>query len=375
MPISLFIAGDVVPRINSAESFKVNGERIFREIKPYMKAADMAIANLEAPVITGNPSPIKKSGPCLHTSASTVEVLKEAGFTTLTIANNHFFDQGQAGVEATIDICNRHGIQTTGGGKTYSQARRPLVSECQGKRIAVINACEHEFSVATNEHGGSNPLDLIGMQEDISAVRRDADFVVLIVHGGVELYQYPTPRMKRWYRHFVDLGADVVVNHHQHCMNGYETYRGKPIFYGLGNFYFPQLEGTPRYESWGYGYAVSLTLGEDIHFDMVPYRQDGDGIVLRDRDVFRKEMELLNLPIADDYLLQQKFDEHILNNENSMKEQLLPSFLRGRLLSGLARRGLLGKMYKGRHVFALKNKLNCESHQEMLMRLFAILTK
>jgi len=114
----------------------------------------------------------------------------------------------------------------------------PLILEHCGKKIGVINACEHEFSIADNEHGGSNALDLINMQEDITEVRKEADFVVLILHGGIEQYHYPTPRMKRWYRHFVDLGADAVVNHHQHCINGYEVYKGKPIFYGLGNFYF-----------------------------------------------------------------------------------------------------------------------------------------
>jgi len=139
----------------------------------------------------------------------------------------------------------------------------PLILEHCGKKIGVINACEHEFSIADNEHGGSNALDLINMQEDITEVRKEADFVVLILHGGIEQYHYPTPRMKRWYRHFVDLGADAVVNHHQHCINGYEVYKGKPIFYGLGNFYFP-WGSQSRPDSWKYGYAVRLNLDHEI---------------------------------------------------------------------------------------------------------------
>ena len=253
--IKLFIAGDVVPKGIQPDDFKSKGERILNEVKPYIKGADYSVANLEAPIVKEEQTPIKKSGPCLGIAPSTVGVLKDVGFGIFTLANNHFFDQGQNGVNATVDVCDAHNVRIVGGGKSKEDAVRPLIFEKEGKRIAIINACEHEFSIATSEHGGSNPLDLISMQEDIASVRIKVDYVVLILHGGIEQYHYPTPRMKRWYRHFIDLGADAVINHHQHCINGYEVYKGKPIFYGLGNFYFP-WGNSSRPESWQYGYAV-----------------------------------------------------------------------------------------------------------------------
>lgn len=373
MSVSIFVAGDVVPRMDHLEIFK--NRSILEAMRPYINSSDIAVVNLEAPVINDRQTPIKKSGPCLYTSASTIEVLKKVGFDVVTLANNHFYDQGQQGVENTIDVCDRINIISVGGGKTYSQARKLLHMERNGKRIAVINACENEFSIASSEHGGSNQLDLISMQEDISTARKEADYVLLIIHGGVELYQYPTPRMKRWYRHFVDLGADVVVNHHQHCINGYEVYKNKPIFYGLGNFYFPQLKGAPKYDKWNDGYAVMLTLDKSVEFEFIPYHQDVDGIILRDKKEFEKEIKLLNLPIADDCLLQKKFDEHVMNNENIIEYQLQPSFMQKRLLLGLARRGYFGRLYKGKHVYNLMNKLTCESHYEILQRLFKIISK
>ena len=217
--MDIFIAGDVVPK-GTQKEFNTKGEQILGEIKPYVVGADFSIVNLEAPVINVKPTPIKKSGPCLGVAPLTVKVLKDAGFGVFTLANNHFYDQGQTGVNATIDTCNQYGILTAGGGKTDIQARKPLMLEKEGKQVAIINACEHEFSIATSEHGGSNPIDLIHMQKDITTARKIADYVVVILHGGVEQYHYPTPRMKRWYRHFVDLGADAVINHHQHCING-----------------------------------------------------------------------------------------------------------------------------------------------------------
>lgn len=373
MPIKIFISGDVMPQMGKSEFLLSKGERIFDEMRPYIKDADISITNLEAPVISDIPTPIKKSGPCLFTSETTIKLLKNVGFNVLTLANNHFFDQGQQGVDNTIDSCNALNINIVGGGKSFSQALKPLTINCKGKQIAIINACENEFSIANSKHGGSNPLDLIQMQEDITSLRKENDYILIIVHGGVEQYQYPTPRMRRWYRHFVDLGADAVVNHHQHCINGYEVYKGSPIFYGLGNFYFPKKEGALN-NTWNNGYAVTLTFDKDIYFDTIPYHQDVEAIKLRDKKEFEKEIELLNQPIADDYLLQQMFDNHIMEIKNSIKLQFLPSFMRGRLLSGLTRKGYLGKLYKGSHVYSLKNHLTCESHHESVQRLFSILT-
>ena len=373
MKISLFIAGDVVPKGIPAETFRKNGEQIFKDIKPHIKDSDFSIVNLEAPVITGSPTPIMKYGPCLCTAPSTVEVRKDAGFGIISLANNHFYDQGQQGVENTLSICKSLNMNTVGGGESLAESRKPLILNKDGKQIAIINACENEFSIANSYHGGSNPLDIINMQEDIAAVRKNVDYVISILHGGVEQYQYPTPRMKKWYRHFVDLGVDAVINHHQHCMNGYEVYKGKPIIYGLGNFYFPG--GDKRPKSWQYGYAIRLNLANHICFDLIPYRQTSDSIMIRDNFSFKKEIELLNLPIADDYLLQQKFDEHLIDIENYLKSQLLPSFLKGKIFSKLSARGILGKLYYSHQIFNIKNKLTCESHYESLQRLFSILTE
>ena len=374
MAISLFIAGDVVPKGIHPEDFISKGVQIFGEMKPFITGADFSIVNLEAPIIKDKPTPIKKSGPCLGVAPSTVEVLKNAGFSIFTLANNHFFDQGQQGVDSTLIACNNLRISIVGGGKTSLQARKPLLLEHEGKQIAIINACEQEFSIADNEHGGSNPLDLINMQEDIAAVRKAADYVVLILHGGIEQYHYPTPRMKRWYRHFIDLGADAVINHHQHCINGYEVYKGKPIFYGLGNFYFP-WGSQPRPESWKYGYALKLSLDKQVGFELMPYKQTVDAVAMRDKGEFNKEIELLNLPIQDDFLLQQKFDEYIIDKEMELKVALLPSFLQNRLVKYLVVRGIVGNIYAKKHIYSIKNRLTCESHSEMLQQLFSILIK
>lgn len=374
MAISLFIAGDVVPKGIRPEDFDNNGEQIFAEMKPYISGADFSIVNFEAPIIKEKNTPIRKDGPCLGVAPTTVSVLKKIGFNVFTLANNHFFDQGQKGVENTINECVSQNVKVVGGGKTVLQAREPLILMHKDGKVAIINACEHEFSIANIEHGGSNPIDLINLQEDISAIRSKVDYVVLILHGGIEGFQYPTPRMKREYRHFVELGADVVINHHQHCVCGYEIYKGKPIYYGLGNFYFPG-EKQSRPLSWFYGYAVQITLGDKIDHNIIPYKQTSQLISIRDVKEFENEMSLLNIPIHNDFLLQQKFDDLLIDKEYFLKLQLMPSFLRGKLFSRLIIRRMLGKLFFGKYKLSTKNNLICESHIESIVRLFEIITK
>ncbi len=375
MAFNVFVAGDVVPSISQFACFEDAKDGLFKELYGYIADADISIANLEAPIVVDEQTPIKKSGPTLYTSRKTAEILKNCGFKVLTLANNHFYDQGQNGVNNTLDYCKQVGLDVVGGGKAFSQARQYLIKNCKGKRIAIINACEQEFSIANDCHGGSNPLDLINMQKDISNAKKESDYVLVIVHGGIEHYPYPTPRMKRWYRYFIDLGADVVINHHQHCTCGYEVYRGKPIFYGLGNFYFPPIHSEMKSNSWNQGYAVWLSLDEIINYSLIPYTQTLHGLSLVDPAKFREEIELKNIPIKDDYLLQQKLDEFVLKNEFALKYHLLPSFFRNRIISKLADKKLLGRVYKGKQLYEFKNRLKCESHLEVLTRMFEILTK
>ena len=157
----------------------------------------------------------------------------------------------------TLMYLNDKQADFVGGGNSLRQASETLYKSIDGHTLAVINCCEHEFSIATETSSGANPLNPIQQYYKIQEARKNADYVLVIVHGGHEHYQLPSPRMKETYRFFVDAGADAVVNHHQHCYSGYEVYNGKPIFYGIGNFLFDR-EGV-RNSIWNEGDMVLLT--------------------------------------------------------------------------------------------------------------------
>ena len=126
MAISLFIAGDVVPKGITSEVFVRKGKQIFEEIRPFVEDSDFSIVNFEAPIIEDRTTPIRKSGPCLGVAPSTIEVLKNAGFGIFTLANNHLFDQGQEGVENTINKARECGILVVGGGQKCIRSEKAI---------------------------------------------------------------------------------------------------------------------------------------------------------------------------------------------------------------------------------------------------------
>ncbi|MCD8183576.1 MAG: CapA family protein [Bacteroides sp.] len=212
MALSIFIAGDVVPSNRTISLFNnLESEYLFKDLIPIINSCDVSIANLEAPVIDSCPTPIKKSGPNLYTNKKALLALKKAEFNVLTLANNHFRDQGDNGVRATIRACKSCGISYVGGGENSVDARKILYLKVQDKVVALINACEHEFSIASNLYGGSNPIDCMSMYEDIRTAKSNSDFTIVILHGGIEHYQYPTLRMKKLFHHLVDWGQMLLL--------------------------------------------------------------------------------------------------------------------------------------------------------------------
>lgn len=364
--MNIIIAGDYCPHDRVLPLLeKGQYDSVFEEVREFTKNADYSIVNLECPVVEHPASPIEKCGPNLKCSSKGVEAIKWAGFSCATLANNHFYDYGDIGVENTLAALHSNNIDHVGGGKNLKDASNVLYKQIGRELLAIVNCCEHEFSIAEQESGGSNPLNPIQQFYTIRDAKRKADYVVVIVHGGFEHYQLPSRRMKETYRFFVDAGADVVINHHQHCYSGYEVYNGKPIFYGVGNFCF-DWDGK-RNGKWNEGFMVKLVLSEQVQFDIIPYLQ-GDAEpkvkVLTDRTLFEESLSKLNKIISDDEALDK------VNNEYLKK--CIPSYvfcfepLYNKLTKGLVDKGMLPSFIRRRRM-ALIDYITNESHIEKVI--------
>jgi len=369
--VKILVTGDFVP-CGRTENLVRQGdsEKLFGEFIPLLRQTDLNIVNLECPVVfSENAEGIKKNGPLLKTGREGAKILQKAGFNLVTLANNHFYDYGDIGVKDTLSVCYDLGIATVGGGINLAEASQVFFKQIKNKNFAFINVCEHEFSIATAGHGGANPLDLINNFYQIHEVRKKADYVVVIVHGGHEMYQLPNPNMQKTYRFLADAGADVVIGHHPHCYSGYEIYNQTPIFYSLGNFCFDENQ---RHSIWNEGYAVVLNFEDSrFSFDMFPYVQGDEAPGIRfmndeERKGFEDRLEALNGIIHNANLLVDEFQKFCADRKKSVLSSFEP--YSSRFLKALYVRHLLPSFLKEKVVLRLLNLIRCEAHRELVVQ-------
>lgn len=249
----------------------------------------------------------------------------------------------------------------------YSQL--PLFLDVENKKIAIINVCESEFSIATKYSAGAAPIDLIENQRTIDRCKSQADYVIVITHGGHELHQLPSPMMQKTYRWFIDMGADAVVNHHQHCYSGYEIYNEKPIFYGLGNFCFDKQ--VYRNSVWNEGFMVVLNLADKIEFDIIPYVQCDETPTIRlktesEIEEFNHSISALNNIIADPFLVAADFERYCKASQKRVLGLFSP--LSNRYFRGAAQKGLIPFFLSKNKIARIFDNINCDAHRNIILK-------
>jgi len=367
--IKIIIAGDYCPRYRVEkliENKKYND--IFENIAPIVKSADYTVVNFECLIVAdNNTARIFKIGPHLRCSENAIEAIKNVGFNLATLANNHIYDYGSKGVIETLLTCKKYEIDTVGAGKNLIEAQQIFYKPIKDKKIAFLNFCENEFSIASPNTAGASPLNIVANYYQIQEAKQNADYVIVIIHGGNEHYQLPSPRMKETYRFFADAGANAIINHHQHCYSGYEVYKETPIFYGLGNFCFDNEKH--RNNSWNEGYMVQLVFNNnDIKFDLIPYTQCNDKPnieIVENKTFFHSEITRLNQIISDDEALMENFSNFVHARKKVMLSYFEP--YNNRYLRGLQRRRLIPSFFSKKKKNLMLNLVRCEAHRDVLL--------
>ena len=220
--------GDLYPFMNFTTSFKM---------------ADIVFANLESPLGDENDKIYFPDKPYNFIAPLAVsKTLKYLGFNVLSIANNHAMDYGADSIGRTRKELAEKGISSFGAGRTLDEARRPSIISKKGITFGFLGYSNgHSKRVyASKEKAGVVPTELQIIKEDIMRLKSKVDLLIVSLHWGIEYEKYPTEKQRELAHMIIDSGADMILGHHPHVMQGIELYKGKVIAYSLGNFLFDQ---------------------------------------------------------------------------------------------------------------------------------------
>ena len=164
--------------------------------------------------------------------------LCNAGISIVNCANNHAADFGSEGILETIQKLDSAGIRHTGIGRNLSEARKPVILLVNGIRIGFLGYGGDKAFIASRTQPGTTSRNPWLILEDIKKLKPRVDFVVVNLHWGEELETEPDSNQIVLAHRMIEDGADLIVGHHPHVLQGIERYCGKIIAYSLGNFVF-----------------------------------------------------------------------------------------------------------------------------------------
>ena len=353
----------------------LSNDLVDKEVIELFEESDFNIVNLECPVSDDNvKNKIIKTGPHLRSSEGIFEHLISLNTHAVTLANNHILDYGEKGLKATIDLCKKNDIHYLGAGMSIQEASKPLIIEKEGLKIAFLNFCENEWSVATSNSGGANPLDIIDNLSQIKEAGIQADFVIVIIHGGHEYNHLPSPRMVKQYRFYAENGADAIIGHHTHCISGFEIYQNVPIAYSLGNMLFTIKNDN---EVWNTGLIAQLHIEKNkpIELKLIPIGQKVETFKLHLLNNNEKEKVFTQINhfseiIKNKIELTKEWNKFIQNNYRTINIISPLNAMPGRYIRAASRRlGLNYLFMRNRYLSSILNHIRCEAHKDVIIEL------
>lgn len=251
-PLTIAAVGDIMlgdsPQVfgyGVASTVRRQGAaRLFDDVRDVLGAADLTVANLEV-VLSHPPKGAQFSERIYRGDPSAASELRAAGIDLVSVCTNHTMQHGRPAFDEFMASLEKAGLLISGVDCERLKAKRQVFTERQGARIAVLsyNFRPIQYSAAVPAWPTPNEQLVHG---DIEEARSQADVVMVTLHWGDEFITYPSPWQVSTARSFVDAGADIVIGHHPHIVQGVESFRGGVIAYSLGNFVFDQWQPRLR---------------------------------------------------------------------------------------------------------------------------------
>ncbi len=212
---------------------------ICEELIDFLHSADYTVANVEGAMTDRVMTRGNDTSTLAHASSpEAARWLDRIGSNIWNLSNNHTLDCTGAGLADTIELAKAHGARALGAGIDKSEAAKPIIIEKEGG-IGLFSVCYKEkYSAGESKAGIIAWNDTETIAAAIKSIKEKNRWCVIIAHAGEEFSDMPMPHVRRRYLKYLELGADIIVAHHPHVVQNYETVGDKMIFYSLGNFVF-----------------------------------------------------------------------------------------------------------------------------------------
>jgi len=217
--------------------------KFFESARNEWTNSDFVIGNLESPLLSNGDFVNNKC--VLKADPGWAKIIKSAGINMVSLANNHLMDYGPEGLFNTIEVLKETGLYFVGAGKNKNSALAPCWVQLNGQSLAFLGRSSVIVSspcYASESSPGVAYLDENETKDSIIECKKKADKVVLLIHWGVEHYHYPTPAQRKLAKELIHVGADLILGHHPHVLQGIERIGNGLICYSLGNFLFNDIE-------------------------------------------------------------------------------------------------------------------------------------
>lgn len=224
-------------------------ENPFKQVSSILHDADYVVGNLEciAESNDGKENTLKK--PRLKTGTETLNYLKEINLSLATLAHNHIYDNLLGGFLNTVSFLKNNKIDYSGSGLSKTESSKAIIKNIDNTSICFLNYVTSDTNPNLPDESEIrlNIFDENTVIDDIKKNRQN-DFVILILHwgGNFEGGNYPSIHQRQLAKRLIDAGADLIVGHHSHTLQPFEKYKGKYIFYSLGNFCFADILSDGR---------------------------------------------------------------------------------------------------------------------------------
>jgi poly-gamma-glutamate capsule biosynthesis protein CapA/YwtB (metallophosphatase superfamily) len=261
--MELVFLGDIMFGWRIGEKILKSGSSYpFMNMSKPFSTEGIVIGNLETVVSDASLKAIRLKNDKIISPVACLESLNEAGIFCVSVANNHINDYGREGLVDTLKNLKAHSIAYVGAGESRSEAEQIMSIRKREFSLGVIArtfTCESANASFSDTDPQAAELIRDRLMEQVKAEKAKHDLLTIVLHTGFEYCPYPDYQDVEFFRKLVDQGADIVIGHHPHIIQGVERYKQGLIAYSLGNFLFDNSDEEIPETSTGFMLHVQIT--------------------------------------------------------------------------------------------------------------------